>query len=158
MLIIFEKPPRIKHTQMLRNEISKLWVRFLHEKQTGRFSAATENGMNRWMFSVFFAPFFFVVENFLSEFHDDDLMYDWRSGAALSLADDELSQVRLREASQLLQRVILRHRQARDVRRQLCERDAERVGRCVALLQAQHHTQDVRHTLRHLCREEAGLN
>lgn len=69
------------------------------------------------------------------------------------MADDELSQVRLREASQLLQRVVLGHRQARDVRRQLREGDAEGVGRRVALLQAQHHAQDVRHTLRHLCTE-----
>lgn len=74
------------------------------------------------------------------------------SRSALSLADDELSQVRLREASQLLQRVVLGHRQAADVRRQLGERDAEGVGR-IALLQAQHRTQDVRHALRHFCRK-----
>lgn len=74
----------------------------------------------------------------------------------LSLADDELEQVRLREASQLLQRVVLRHWQAGDVRRQLGERDAEGVGRCVALLQAQHHAQDVGHTLRHFCKEGGG--
>lgn len=72
----------------------------------------------------------------------------------LSLADDELSQIRLREAPQLLQRVVLWHQQAGDVQRQLGERDAGR-GR-IALLQAQHHTQDVGHTLRHLCREGQG--
>lgn len=66
-----------------------------------------------------------------------------------SLADDELSQIRLREASQLLQHVVLRHRQAGDVRRQLDERDAEGVRGCVTLLQAQHHPQDVGHALRH---------
>lgn len=71
-----------------------------------------------------------------------------------SLADDKLSQVRLREASQLLQCVVLWHRQAGDVWRQLGERNAEGVGRHVALLQAQHHTQDVGHTLRHFCVEE----
>lgn len=76
------------------------------------------------------------------------------SCSALSLADDELSQVRLCEGSQLLQRVVLRHRQAGDVRRHLDEWDAEGVGRCVALLQAQHHPQDVGHTLRHFCAEE----
>ena len=64
------------------------------------------------------------------------------------MADDELSQVRLREASQLLQRVVLRHWQAGDVRRQLGERDAEGVGCCVALLQAQHHTRAVGPRLR----------
>lgn len=69
----------------------------------------------------------------------------------LSLAYDELPQVRLRESSQLLQRVVLWHWQAGNVRRQLGERDAEGVGRRVALLQAQHHTQDVGHTLRHFC-------
>lgn len=33
----------------------------------------------------------------------------------LSLADDELSQIRLRQASQLLQRIVLWHQQAGDV-------------------------------------------
>ena len=74
---------------------------------------------------------------------------------AHSLANHELPQVRLREASQLLQRVVLRHRQAGDVWRQLGERDADGGG--VALLEAQNDPQNVRHTLRHLCKEEAGL-
>ncbi|TNN29004.1 hypothetical protein EYF80_060848 [Liparis tanakae] len=69
-------------------------------------------------------------------------------GAALSLADDELAQVGLREAAQLLQRVVLGHRQAADVRRQAGERHGERVGG--AELQPQHHAQDVGHALRHL--------
>lgn len=69
----------------------------------------------------------------------------------LSLTDDELLQVRLREASQLVQRVILRHRQAGDVWRQLGYWDA--AGSHLALLQAQHRPQDVRHTLRHFCKE-----
>lgn len=69
----------------------------------------------------------------------------------LSLTDDELLQVRLREASQLIQRVILRHRQAGDVWRQLGDWDA--AGSHVALLQAQHCPQDVGHTLRHFCKE-----
>lgn len=69
----------------------------------------------------------------------------------LSLTDDELLQVRLREASQLIQRVILGHRQAGDVRRQLGYRDA--AGSHVALLQAQHCPQDVCHALGHFCKE-----
>lgn len=64
------------------------------------------------------------------------------------LADDQLSQVRLREAAQLVQCVVLWHGQAGDVRRQVGERDVD--GGSVALLQTQHRTQDVRHALCHL--------
>ncbi len=78
------------------------------------------------------------------------------SCSVLSLADYQLSQVRLREAPQLLQRVVLRHRQTGDVGRQLGDWDAEGVRRSIALLQAQHHTQDVGHTLRHFCKEGGG--
>lgn len=74
-----------------------------------------------------------------------------------SLADNELPQVRLREASQLLQCVVLWHGQAGDVWGKLGKRDAGGVGGGVALLKAQHHSQDVCHTLRHFYKEE-GLS
>lgn len=70
-------------------------------------------------------------------------------GSERSLADDELPQVGLCESSQLLQCVVLGHRQAADVWRQLSQRDAEGVGGAVTLLQTEDHAQDVRHALGH---------
>ena len=65
-----------------------------------------------------------------------------------SLTEDELPQVGLGEAAELLQGIVLRHGQTADVRGQAAQRDEREVGWSVSpLLQSQDCAEDVAHTV-----------